>query len=281
MPDTNEIQSAIDAGKALGVFHDVTAVLLDGTRISVPVVVVPKGYDVTLPPQGAIEKWAGQPIRKTGQYAFGEADSFIRYFNEHKVDDSRIFASVECDEAKFWAILNFHGAQASFNDHYARFDLSPTREWTEWMDQDNVDMTQAAFAAFLEDRTELFTDPKGADLLELVQTLEGKADVRINQAIKLQNGTIKISYDEDVQLRGVGSGQQAGTMEIPAVLNVSIQPFEGVGFYPLKARLRYTIAERKIQFRYVTINAHLVVRAIASDIVKQIAERTGVQPFMV
>ena len=63
-------------------------------------------------------------------------------------------------------------------------------------------MSQVDFATYLEDNAALFTDPKGADMLELIRNLEGHANVSINQAVKLQTGAIKLTFTEEVELQG-------------------------------------------------------------------------------
>src|SRR5690606_11399767 len=83
--------------------------------------------------------------------------------------------------------------------------------------------SQTEFALFLEDNERVFQSPSGADLLELVTTLEGKNNVRFNTAVRLSNGKAKLDYEEDVELRGgVGTGQ----IEVPTELICKIIPFE-------------------------------------------------------
>jgi len=274
MESENQIQSALAAGRALGGIQNLTA---DG--VSVPVVVIPEGYTAKALDMEEAENWMQAPLRKKGGFDFADVDSFNRYFNEHKSGSSRIFAEIRDNSASFRGVLDFHDENPSFNEHICRVSMKPTLEWTIWTGANKKHMPQADFAQFLEDNADVFTDPRGADLLELIQTLEGKSHVNITQAVKLQNGGLRLNFVEDVELRGGVSGSQSGEMLIPTILNVSIAPFDGVGKYPLTARLRYRIAERKITFWYETINMHLVVRAVASDMLDIIEKQTGVQPF--
>jgi uncharacterized protein YfdQ (DUF2303 family) len=271
---SDNLKIILDAGAATAGIH---GIIPDGK--TVPLSTVPEGYQLRIVPVEDCEQWLTKPLRKKGTFIFTDVDSFIRYFNEHKSPtESRIFAVIRDAQASFRGVLNFHGTEPSFNDHACVFALTPTLEWQTWMGHNAVHMTQCEFAAFLEVNADVFTDPTGADLLELVQNLEGKSHVNIAQAIRLKNGAVKISYNEDVVLKGQ-SLSQAGEMEVPSILKLSIAPFEGIAPYPMQARLRYRIAEQKITFWYETIGAHLVVRSIAADVLRTIAKLTGVEPF--
>jgi len=255
-------------------------VLITYTGTQFPYVALPPNHQLHSPELKRVEEWLGRPVRKRGSFSFTTADSFARYINEHKTEDTRVFADINCRDASFRAVLNFHGKEPSFGDHVAIFALSATKEWVELMDNNENEMSQTEFATFLEENAMLFATPSGADLLELIQTLEAKADVRINQAVKLQSGAIKVRYDEDVTLRG-GTGQQAGEMELPSALNLNVVPFEGASFMSVTARLRYKVTERKIILFYKLVNPHLVVRQVANDVVNLVLSKTGIEPFMV
>lgn len=255
-------------------------VMITYTSNQFPCVVLPPNCNMHPVPLDHVERWLGRPVRKRGSFSFTTAESFARYINEHKTEDTRVFADINCDGANFKGVLNFHGKEPSFGDHYCMLTLSPTQEWTELVNNDGNEMSQTEFASFLEENAMLFATPSGADLLELIQTLEAKADVRINQAVKLQSGAIKVRYDEDVTLRG-GTGQQAGEMELPSMLNLNVVPFEGSALMSVTARLRYKVTERKIILFYKLVNPHLVVRQVANDVVNLILSKTGIEPFMV
>lgn len=265
-------EAALAAGRALGTLQLV--ILGSGA----PLAVIPKDYKAEIINIEQVEKYLPKPFRKKGTFKMGDADSFIRFFNEGKNEQSRIFAQVDDTGGIFRGVLNFQGDEPSFNDHVVTFQLEQTLEWKRWMTQNKARMSQVEFATFLEENTALFVEPKGADLLELIQTLDGKSNVSVSQAIKLQNGQLKVNYDEEVELKGA-STTQAGTMTLPTILNVGIAPFQGTKPYAIKARLRYRIESRKITFWYETIDAHSVVREVCKQVVDLIVEKTGQTPF--
>ena len=275
METPSSIQAALDAGRALGKTE-----LIMATAGGAPLAIIPKDYKAEIIDLAKIEAYMPKPFRKKGTFAMGDTDSFVRYFNEHKAPASRIFADVDDSGGSFKGVLNFHDAEPAFGDHIVTFALEQTLEWKRWTAANKVRMSQVEFATFLEENSQLFADPKGADLLELIQTLEGKSNVSINQAIKLQNGQLKVQYVEEVELKGISS-TQAGTMVLPTILNVGIAPFHGTKPYAIKARLRYRIESRKITLWYETIDAHLIVREVCKQVVALIVEKTEVTPFAV
>jgi uncharacterized protein YfdQ (DUF2303 family) len=273
-PNVHDIEAAIEAGKVMAAIQFVAA------SNGAPVIVLPEG-DTQILKLEDIEPWLERPKRKRGLFKFEDVDSFIRYFNEHKTEDSRIFATIRDNAVQFEGELDFHGDKPEFREHKCSVALSPTLEWKIWTDNNKKQMTQAQFAQFLEDNADLFSEPKGTDLLELVQTLEGKSHVNITQAVKLQNGAVKLNFTEDVELRGGATSEKPGDMVVPNKFKVSITPFVGVGYYSMEARLRYRIADRKISFWYETVAAHLVIRTIAGEVLSQIEAKTKVAPFKV
>lgn len=271
----NEFTSALNAGAA----NTALRFLLPDGRT--PVAVIPKGYKLEVVNRALVDRWRGNPQRKAGFFHFGTVESFIRYVTAHKTADTAIFVKADDAGAKFYAILNFHGAEPSFNDHVACVVLEATNEWLVWNANAGRKMSQKDFATFLEDNTDLFTSPGGLELLELVTTLEGKAHVDIVQGIKLQTGAVNLSYNETIELKGGGSGSQAGQMTIPKELKVAIAPFEGTHVANMSARLRYRIDNRKITLWYEPIKSHLHVREIVDQLKNFIHKQTGFEPLAI
>lgn len=275
MSESNQAETILNTGKQLA---GILPVSVNGT--TAPVIFDGKGNPIVIS-LDQVEKWLAHPVRKRGQFIFADADSFCRYFNQHKDPDSRIFAAANELEPSFRGVLNFHGTDPGFNDHVCIFSLQPTHEWSVWMGHCGHRFTQADFAAFLETNQDMFASPNGADLLELVQTLEGKSEASVKSAVRLNNGQLNVTISEEVTLRGGSTTNQDALIELPLILEVSVMPFHGTGIYPMKARLRWRIADRKITFWYETINSRVLVRQVASDVLMQIEKQTGIEPFKV
>lgn len=207
-----------------------------------------------------------------------DAGSFVDYVNRYKTDRTLIFADVTETSASFIAALDYHGAapelKPEYISHRAQFDTIQTTEFKAWLAANRKAMTQVEFATWLEDNAKLFTEPSGADLLELVQTLFGKQDVRFTSGVRLQSGGNKLQYDEDVELSGKQAG---GTVEIPKEITATFAPFQGAAAYVIRARLKYRIESRKLTLWFETIALPDVIRHSILSIVNQIAapQRTG------
>lgn len=273
--DINETHAALDAGQLLAKLQYVGPALNSGA----PVMAVPAGSNIQILDREKVEKWLPTPMRKTGSFAFADVESFCRYFTEHKSEASRIFATVTDSGGSFRGVLNFHGKDPSFNDHACTLTLAPTKEWVIWTTKNREHMTQEAFAIFLEENAQMFTKPTGAALLELVATLEGHSNADISLGTKLSNGAIRLTYNEDVVLKGVSSSKE-GAMDLPNILEVGIAPFQGEKPYLMRARLKYRIESRKVTFFYEAIDQHLVIRDVCQGIIDRIKETTAVNPFM-
>lgn len=212
-----------------------------------------------------------------------EAGSFIDYVNRFKTGDTMIFANVTDTGATLVAMLDYHGPapklKPAYCQHKATFQTLPTKEWSDWMAANGKRMDQVAFATWLEENYPLITEPSGAVLLELVQTLIGKSDVRYNSAIRLKSGSSKLDFEEDVTLRGTTATKE-GEVELPQIITAGIAPFQGTDKYEVKARLKYRIESRKLQLWFETIAQHRIVRDAILGIVKQVAEKTEIIPLI-
>lgn len=240
-----------------------------------PTLVVPEKYRVeTLP----------QPAERIGRSVnFADVDSFAAYVNRFKTTGTLLFAAVSDTDCKICAHLDHHekpvlegSARDRFwSSHLATLTCVQTKEWRGWMARNGGEkpFSQTDFALFLEDNERLFRSPGGAELLELVTSLEGKSNVRFNSAIRLNNGRAKLDFEEDVELRGQSSAV-AGALEVPSLLILGIVPFEnGPEPYEVRARLRYRIANRTICFWYETVTPHLILRDAARAVMDAVREK--------
>lgn len=237
-----------------------------------------RDYDVV-----DLEAFLPHPSRRRSTPVFKTAESFVRYVNNQRGDNSQIFVNMTDTDASMVGVLDFHtvdsGKPGSWCTHRPRLDLQQTVDWKRWMASNKMAFEQVGFALFLEENENLFVEPSGAQLLEIVQTLEGKADVRFHSGIRLQSGQHRLNYEEEISMKG-STGVQQASIELPSLLTVGIAPFEGCQKYKVQARLRYRIESRKIKLWYDTINPHLVVRDAISQIVKEVAEGTKIQPLI-
>jgi uncharacterized protein YfdQ (DUF2303 family) len=239
---------------------------LNNGEVSAPFVIVPQNTELK-----ALEHlFAPQYIKQ--RVTLLDAGSFIEYVNKFKTSATLIFANVGADSATFTAVLDYHHgdtSEAARCAHVATFTTMVTPQWATWLEANKKRMTQLQFAEWLEENAELFREPTGAALLEIVTTLEGKQEVRFTSGMRLQSGANELSYEEDVNAAG-GSGTRAGKLKIPQIVTAGIAPFHGASPYKVQARLKYRIESRKVTFWLETINLAGITRDALLLIAKEI-----------
>lgn len=212
-----------------------------------------------------------------------EAGSFVDYVNRFKTDNTLIFANVSETGAAFTAMLDYHGPapelKPAYCSHVAKFEAVETPEWKTWKAANRKPMNQVEFATFLEDNQSLFVDPAGADLLELVRSLHGHRNARFNTALRLDNGSYSVSYDEDVVVKGTSTAK-SGEMELPPQIQAGLAVFQGADPYKVSARLKSRCEERRLVLFYETVSMHAIVRESIMLLVKQISEGTKIVPLL-
>jgi uncharacterized protein YfdQ (DUF2303 family) len=249
---------------------------------------LPDGSDdvVLLPQSLKLEsiKRVTPPKRIEELVLLDDCESFCAYVNAYKYGGDSdaatvIFARVSDSGAKLEAILDYHAAEPAWCRHIARFNPQLTTEWQLWCAADRKPMTQVQMAEWLEENANLMVVPTGAELLELVQTLDGKSDVRFNSTVRLHNGANSLNYDEDVQVRGQVSTKN-GTIELPREITAAIAPFEGAQPYGVRARLKTKIEGRKLTLWFETVQKHLIIRDNVRYILETVAQKTGIKPYL-
>ena len=267
--DNDNLKTVLDAGAA--------STALRTTSSPTDVLVVPVGY-TTVAVEAVVEKFLPAPRRIKADVKISDLLSFVAYVNKFKFGSTAIFCS---NDGSMVAVLDYHsdGSDPSWCSHRVSYKPVISPEWTRWMAKNGVSMDQTGLAEFLEENQDLVVEPKGAELLELVQTLEGKNHIDCNSLIRLNNGRTKLEYTEDVQLKGV-SNSVPGGVEFPNQIVCGIIPFEGGPAYKVLNRMRYRIANRKLSFWYNVVDQHIIIRDAVRTIIDTVKKETGVEPFV-
>jgi len=210
-----------------------------------------------------------------------EVTSFTDYVNRFKTPETQIFALMDPNGARFLAALDYHHAAPELTPgrsaHCASYPTMATPEWQRWTQQNGVEMDQATFAGFLEDNKKQLVEPSGAVLLELVETLHGKNNVKFTSEMRTNTGGTRLHYETEVSLRGGAAG---GEVELPREIRLGIAPFVGGALYSVAARLRYRIANPGLVLWYEILGMENILRDSVLDLTKLIAEKTGIVPYL-
>lgn len=242
-----------------------------------PVVILPSGMTLA-----SLDQYF-PPLKIKRNVTLLEAGSFADYVNKFKSPETLIFAQVSETGVTFKAILDYHSAAPELKPaiclHTATFAAIETPEWKTWCDADRQKMNQVDFATWIEDNQKLFVEPAGADLLELIRTLHGHQNARFNTALRLDNGSFSVSYDEDIVVKG-SSTAKSGTFELPPTIKAGIAVFQGSELYEVNARLKSRVSERSLTLYFETIAKPQIIRESILALVTQISEKTTIIPLL-
>lgn len=259
----DDIESILEWGQQIGEVRT----LEKGT----PFVVVPENSKIH-----GLGDLLDKPLVNKSNIELNEVDSFIRYFNEHKTSDSRIFVNLSEISARFVAIMDyFKKGDTSWNTHVVSYSCPHTVEWVTWMRNNRTSMAQKIFAEFLEDNLQEIVSPLGADVLEIAKTLTAKTMVNFKSGIRLDNGNQQLIFEETSE----ATAGAKGDLQIPSELTLGIAPFKATQPYRLTARLKYRLTDGRVNFTYEMVKPHRVIEDACNGLISTIKENTGVQPF--
>jgi uncharacterized protein YfdQ (DUF2303 family) len=237
-----------------------------------PFVITPEGWKLQYPEIPAF------PSRIAQQVTMHNAGSFSAYVKEFAEESTAIF--FDEDKRTFTAILDYHlggngheDAEAPrWCDHVATFVARTSPEWDAWIGRNMKAFGQVEFAEFLEDNLIDVIEPAGADLLEITRTLEAKKDVAYSSAIRLQNGSVRINYDEVI--KGTAN-TQAGVIEIPEQFTLQMEVIRGGSQYRFPARFKYRLKERALILWYEIVRPHKILEQALNETLAAIQDGTG------
>ena len=248
-----------------------------GPNPGIPFLIKPTGFEVH-----SLESLLPEPTCKRAKVSLATEDSFISYVSQHREATTAVFATVTSTGIGLEAILDYHGGkegEAHWGRHRASFSAAATVEWLRWMAKDKVAMNQMEIAEFLEVNQLSIASPVGAEVLEMVQTLEGVKGAKFQNSQRLSNGKTVLNYEEEVVLAG-SAGTQKGKVEFPQTLKVAIAPFKGGPGYEFPARLRYRIGDKgAISFAFETVDPHRVIEEAAKAIVAKVQAALKIEVF--
>lgn len=230
----------------------------------------------------SLEQLMARPLRKRATAVFTEPGSFINYVNDHKRErGTLLLGEVNEVTGSFAAIFDYHeratnaeteaDGVAGWGQHRAELKLVSTPEWARWSAGSGKEWGQTEFAEFLEDNAVDVSEPSGADLLEVAQTLQATKSLNFRSGVRLKDGRNQLTYIEDI----TASAGSAGQMEVPEAFILSLVPFIGCDQTQFRARLRYRINQGKLTFCYRLYQSHAIVGAVWQTIREMVEEETG------
>ncbi len=259
----NVNQTVRDLAAALAIVQRVTPE-------AIPHAIVPEGYKTE-----SLEKLLPAPLAISFAPGFVEPESFNRYINEHKSDNTRIYGAE--DKGVVVGVVDHVAKGApSWQKHQPRLVLTETPEWKAWIGANRKVFSQVDFAEFLEERSAEITEPSAASMMDVALTLKAKNDVAFSAAVRLENGSVSLGYEENI--RGVAGN---GSIEIPTRFKITVPVFKGVAPFILECLLRWRFTkEHGVTFHFVVQKWEKAKEQAFKDVLMGIEQTTGIKPFV-
>lgn len=274
----------------------VELVVTRGDARKASVLAVPKGHGAVelVPVKQYVDAYAHleRPDYINGTAVATTLDSFIDLVKRYATPESAIFAKDDPGSPSITCVIDYHGRRrhteggevvASAPDHgrhkitYA-FPLSP--QWLVWR-QAQANLTQEAFARFLEDHLDDVVNPGlleslGADgersktlalcdemgirpcsrkeLMLLAKGLEARIEQEFVEKRNLDTGEVKLVFQETVK------GEQGAPLEVPNGFLVLIPIFRGGDSYVLPIRLRFKPVKPNVKWEFTPFRIEQALR---------------------
>lgn len=261
---------------------------------TVPLVVIPKGKQVVdLKP--LFDRYRDYPERKRGTATLTTIESFIAHVDRFKDAESAVYLDDTNDAApKLIGVLDYHQkgpGHARFGEHRGVYAFPLSEEWKAWTEKDGVEMPQADFAAFLEDRipdilapgsvgerTKDFAQNAGiqfaapARLLELSRGLSIKVDTTVAHHVNLSTGEAQITFKEEHNDGG-------SSMKVPSGFALQIPVVRNGPAYQIPVRLRYRVSSGRVLWKFSLYRTDLIFEEMIREAVERVAEKTELPVF--
>lgn len=265
MSDSNNIKEAVNLALA---FNEGKSFWIgSGTAAGMPAVMVPEGFKLeTFPDLRKHLPRVEQTIELDTPAAW------LAYWHRFATSSSTAFFDHKA--ARLVGYVDYHQSvnddlpeAAQWARHQVIYQCPVTPEWQKWRDNTGKVMKQAEFARFIEDGIPDITEPTGADMLEIVASLQVHNKVNFRQALRLDNGETQFTYEENIE----GKAGSKGQLKIPQTIHLGLRLFEGGPGYALEARFRYSIKEGQLSMWYDLIRPERVHDVAVGEVYDQIA----------
>lgn len=276
---------------------------------SVPLIVAPGhhgGAPSVVGLKSVLDPYRQHPERRVGSAAHLTLDSLIDHMNDFKLPASRLFA-VFGDQPSLTVVYDYNGAVAGegisidappgFMKHRATYRFPLATEWKAWMAKNGPDnaMTQAEFAAFLEDRigevSAADSSYEGTELGRIIALLGGSIAtpqrmLELSRGLQVrENSTVKdvvnlSSGEVSVQFENTHVDEAGQPLKVPNVFLIVLPMFDGGTPIRMAVRLRYRKKGGGLLWFYEIYRAAETFREEVMLAAKLASDRTGVKLYV-
>lgn len=261
---------------------------------------VPFGFDrrstgaglVNLKP--ILDHYRTAPERRTGCASVTTLASFIDLVNRHSDEHSVVFAATNWPNPSLIGIIDYHQTDgtARFCKHRILYEFPLTDEFKAWAAQDGKAMTQAEFAAFIEEHAPELTNPTTeerkefgpdglfrteiatpAKLIELSRGLQVNVEAKVKNAQTLQSGEGELIFVEE-HLNSKGQ-----KLTVPGLFMVAMPAFVDGAPVRVPARLRYRVREGSVVWFYQLFRWKQILRDRVVDDLAVVVKETALPAY--
>ena len=249
-------------------FADAQAV--DGTR---QIILREKNVEVA-----SLEQYQTQPNRLRANIVFHQLESFAKYVKSHGSSMEPRRKDFVTKEGMFLTLFDFGDPTIpGFGDDKACYSPAFSRQWLTWMGKHNKSLKQAEFATFIDDNKDDVIEPNTADLIRIIENIEGHTMATFQSTARASNGSVRLSYTESTEVRG-GQSTDAGAMDIPKEFKIVVPVFNGGAPFTMTVRLKIVIEQGKPFFTYEVRNHEKAVETAVEYLVQQFVGIVGTEP---
>lgn len=246
------------------------SILIEAGESTRYVVAVPPGWGTaTLDLESALDN----PLRARGTIDVNSPEAFAAAVNQRGVP----VVYFSHPAATLVAVLNDDtGEDAGWRDYRVDLLSQLTPEWKHWREADGRMMSQEKFAQHIEDGLAELTDPAPAAMLDLAQTFHATTAAKFRAGRRLADGRTQFLYEEEIDAKA----GEAGTLEIPKTLTLSVAPYYGSEVQTVNAWFRYRLNRDGLTLGYRIERAYTVEQRAFALIVERAQELLGDIPFI-
>lgn len=239
------------------------------------------------------DEWRIRPERKTGTAQAQTLKAFIDLVNRHKTPASAIFANADWKKPSFTAVINYHQKDAGypdFGDHKVFYPFPLSEEWQAWIRCNGAQLSQEAFANFIEDHIAELSSPTEAEaatatrdfattianpaqLIELSRGLQVNVASRVKNAITLQTGEGQIAWEE------AHNGADGKPIKVPGMFILAVSPFFMGEVVRIPVRLRYRVKDGALTWSFHIYRPDLAVTERVRHDLADVAAATHLPTF--
>lgn len=267
-----------------------------GDADSIPFLVMPdrmRAFDL----KSWLDARRPAPERVRGTATLLTLESFIAHAKRFDAaKGGAVFVNSDPARPSMTAVLNYHGGADApkWCDHRAAYTFPLSRAWKAWAGIAGRALSQADFAAFVEDHAHEVADPaaKGvaaevarleslglraatpAEVLTASRGLAATVETEVENSSSLANGDVRFVYSEKVK------GEKGQALTVPTGFVIGLPVFEGDDVvHALPVRLRFRVKDGAVTWTLVPLGADDVVRDAVQDAKARVAGEVGCEVF--